>query len=149
MQPPQTKPWKLAASLAGGALAALLPPAVSGTAAAGNTVTGTFVVVGTLSLGKTIPAGTTVSVEADANVNSIAGNIGSAHDVRAATSFTRTADKATVTLSLPYTWNMTGSTAGVFVSLTAVAEGAFAEATVRLNLPKNGETTEVDLPAKL
>jgi hypothetical protein len=33
--------------------------------------------------------------------------------------------------------------------LTAVADGAFAEATVRLNLPKNGETTEVDLPAKL
>ena len=68
MQPPRTKPWKLAASLAGGALAALLPSAVSGTAAAGNTVTGTFVVVGTLSLAKTVPAGSTVSVEADANV---------------------------------------------------------------------------------
>jgi hypothetical protein len=143
------KPWKLAASLAGAALAALSPLPVSGAAAAGNTVTGTFVVVGTLSLGKTIPAGTTVSVGASASFNSIAGTIGSGHDVSAATSFTRTAEKATVTLSLPYAWNVTGSTAGVFVSLTVEAAGAFAEATIRLNLPKNGATTEVDLPASL
>jgi hypothetical protein len=112
-------------------------------------ITGTIVVVGTVTMGSNIPTGTKVSLMAEA---SIFGSTGS-RSVSETVQVKNTSGKATVTLTLPYAWKVKGTPASVTVSFSASASGLPANPSSFINvikpLPPTGTTQTVNLPAAI
>jgi hypothetical protein len=127
---------------------AATPVSANDAAATPTTVTGTIQVVGTITIGNSIPANATFFARAGAGAasNNVSGSTAQV---------TRSGATATVTFAMPYVWTISNPNdlVSVFFNVSASWPGGtafpFASASIDIPLPPNGSTRVVKLPAAI